>query len=232
MAKKNKPKLISAGCSFSDYLQNNRTVYGKELSQLLDRNYMHQGAGAGSNWRIWRVIGQAVMQGLITDRDIVTVQYTGIERREFWSSHRAEKKSHSDFLVSRRDSYADGDLIRYKAMAWTWQDHERENEFLQLYEEHHVCVSYEQEWFDLQHYQFQLLLQQHRIPCVFIIGRHRPLEKFELIEPFSQWQFQESEDFQRDTNTWNSPADNSHLCDHGHRQLAEMLFQHIRALGL
>lgn len=232
MGARSKAKLISAGCSFSDYLQNNRTVYGRELAGLLDRDYHHQGANAGSNWRIWRVLGTAVMQGKITPQDLITVQYTGLERREFWSSHQAQAKSHQDHLIRSREPYSEGDLIRYKALAWTWQDHERENQFLKHYEEHHVCLDYEREWFALQHHQFQLLLKHYGIPCVFLVGRHRSEKDFDLIEPYAQWQFREPLDFQADSATWNTAKDNSHLCDHGHQQLAQYLYQHIRALGL
>lgn len=173
-----------------------------------------------------------MIRGEITERDLVTVQYTGLERREFWSSHSAQAKKHSDFLLDKREPYDQGELIRYKAWAWTWQDHPRENEFFKLYEEHHVSPSYEQEWFNLQHYQFQLMLKQHNIPCVFLVCRHRPSQGFTLIQPYDQWHFKETEAFQRDKNTWNTAKDNSHLCDHGHRQLAEYLYQHIQAQGL
>ena len=227
------PKLISAGCSFSDYLQNNRTVYGLELAGKLGRSYDHQGAGAGSNWRMWRVLSTKIIRGEITNRDLVTVQYTGLERREFWSSHQtAYHPDQNDILLQHRDQYADGELIRYKANAWQWQDHRRENKFLKLYEQHHVCLEYEQEWFDIQHHQFQLLLQHYNIPCIFIVCRHRSPENFELMPHCDRLKFAEPLDFQKDAQTWYHSTDNSHLCDQGHQQLAQMLYDHIRQLGL
>lgn len=221
--------VVSAGCSFSDYLQNNLTVYGQELANLLGCKYQHQGAGAGSNWRIWRQIGGMVQRGEITDQDLVTIQYTGLERREFWSRFPGNPwHDPGPLKIDTREPCHGGYLIRYKAWAWQWQDNSKENKFFKLYENNHVCTEYEQEWFDLQHYQFQLLLREHGIRCVFIEGRHIPNNILNLISPFDQWRLHQGLEFQTDESTWNLPTDNSHLSDHGHRVFAGMLYDHVR----
>ena len=52
-------KLCVAGCSFSDYTKVDK-VWGEYLAEKLDVDYLHEGAGCGSNWRIWRQkIGRA-----------------------------------------------------------------------------------------------------------------------------------------------------------------------------
>ena len=77
-------KLIVAGCSVSDYTRVD-TVYGKILADSIGYDYVHHGAGCGSNYRIWKKLTQMLMSGDLTDCDIVLVQYTQIDRREFWS---------------------------------------------------------------------------------------------------------------------------------------------------
>lgn len=224
-------QLISAGCSFTDYLANNSTVYGRQLAEKLGCEYLHQGAGAGSNWRIWREVGTGILESRITDQDLVTVQYTGLERREFWTRFKTTSRPERTSLCATREEYPDGgDLIRYKAWSWTWQDNQEENSFFKAYEENHVSIDYELEWFRLQHYQFQLLLQAHNISCVFITGRHRSPQNFDLIDPYDRWSFQEPREFCENVKTWNTREDNSHLSDRGHRLLGDMIYDHIQQL--
>lgn len=218
-----------AGCSFSDYLANNQTVYGRELSLLIGSLYQHEGAGSGSNWRIWRRISSAVLEGRITAEDLVIIQYTGMERREFWSHHPHEPKP--QWSVSR-EPYAEGSLIRYKNQSWTWMDHRDERDFMRLYEQRFLCWQYEQELFRIQHLQFQLLLREYRIPTVFLDARHTPLRPLPLIEPFTQWQFTEPLWFCERRDLDNIPGDQSHFSDQGHREFAQLLYDHLQSVGL
>jgi hypothetical protein len=211
-------QLWVAGCSFSDYLPENHTVYGRELAGLLGWEYQHEGAGAGSNWRIWRRIGSAVVSGNITDRDLVIIQYTGLERREFWSAHR------NDACIN---DYEQG-MLRYKAWAWQWQGNPAENKFFRMYEANHVNTVYERNVFDLQHLQFQLLLQHYGIACVFIDGRHTSVRPLPLIAPFDQRVYMETPQFREDPSMNYSHTDNSHLCDLGHVEFAKLLYEHVK----
>jgi hypothetical protein len=224
-------RLIVAGCSFSDYLANNKTVYGQELATKLGCTYVHQGAGCGSNWRTWRVIGGMLLRGEITSNDLVVVQYTGMERREFWS--RFTHKIATPAGRPTREPYDQGCLIRYKSGANTWQPNPAECDFFKTYEENHVSVAYEAEWFALQHYQFQLLLKAHAIPCIFITSRIAVNETdIDLIEPYAQSKFYEPFAFKADRQNWYSDTDSAHFCDHGHRRLADILHAHVNTLDL
>ena len=84
-------KVIVAGCSFSDYMEDNSYVYGDRLAMMLGATYIHEGAGAGSNWRIWRRITKMVLDDFLMPNDIVIIQYTGLERTEFWSDSQPNK---------------------------------------------------------------------------------------------------------------------------------------------
>lgn len=223
------PKLCVFGCSYSDYLPNNRTVYGRELAQLLDREYLHHGACSGSNWRIWRELAQAVMSGQITDQDLVLVQYTGMERREFWS--RFHSPTQPGESRPRDPGPEQGDLVRYKAMSWSWMDHRLEREFFKIYEENFVSLEYERSWFDIQHLQLQLLLLHYGIRTVFMDSRLVSVRPLPVIAPFDQWLWLEPQWLQLTDEYDNLPGDNSHFNDLGHRVVAGLLLDHIRALG-
>ena len=67
---RNMANLLVAGCSVSDYTQVDK-VWGEYLAEDLGLNYIHEGAGCGSNWRMWRVIVDAVKTKQITPNDIV-----------------------------------------------------------------------------------------------------------------------------------------------------------------
>jgi hypothetical protein len=76
-------KLIVAGCSVSDYT-NVKKVWGEYLAEQLNYEYVHEAAGCGSNYRMWRVLTTHILNGNITANDTVVVQYTTLERNEFW----------------------------------------------------------------------------------------------------------------------------------------------------
>ena len=50
-------KIAVAGCSVSDYTgEGVERVYGEILAESLNVEYIHEGAGIGSNYRMWRKI--------------------------------------------------------------------------------------------------------------------------------------------------------------------------------
>jgi hypothetical protein len=224
-------KLAVFGCSFADYLPQNKTVWGRELAQLMGIDYLHQGAGAGSNWRIWRELATRVITGDILPNDIVIVQYTDLSRREFWSSKSARNPDQPPAHSNRDPWPGGGDLLRYKALSWTWQDHRSEREFFKKYEENHCSEDYDRVWFELQHLQLQLLLREYGIRCIFLDARQTPLRPLTVIAPFDQWLWLEPEEFDRRTDLEYKPGDHTHFSDQGHRELAALLYQHIRSLG-
>jgi enterochelin esterase-like enzyme len=81
-------KVIVGGCSVSDYTGPEvKKVYGEILANNINAEYIHHGAGCGSNYRIWRTITRMVMNNEIDKDDIVFIQYTDVSRQEYWSSY-------------------------------------------------------------------------------------------------------------------------------------------------
>ena len=61
-------KVVVGGCSVSDYTGlGTKQTYGEILAQNIDAEYIHHGAGMGSNYRIWRNITNLVMNNEITE---------------------------------------------------------------------------------------------------------------------------------------------------------------------
>jgi hypothetical protein len=116
-------------------------------------------------------------------------------------------------------------------MAWTWQDHRIENQFFRLYEENFVNTDYEQQWYDIQHLQCQLLLREYGIRAIFMDCRHTPIRPLTLIEPYAQHLWIEPKWLQATDEYDYEPGDNSHFNDHGHRTVAGLLKQHILDQG-
>jgi hypothetical protein len=91
-----------------------------------------------------------------------------------------------------------------------------------------VNPDYDNELFSAQHHMFQTALKYHHIRAVFIDGRHTPPGLLDLIDPYDRWQFREPQSLQEDVSTWYHSTDCSHFCDQGHKQLADLLTQHLR----
>ena len=222
-------KLAVFGCSYSDYLPLNHTVYGLELSALLNSQYLHEGAGSGSNWRIWRRLGTMAVNGELTAEDAVIIQYTSVERREFWSRRRGRVETRLSY-VSRDPGPESGELLRYKAMSWQWHDHRAECNFLKDYEQNFLSTQHETQLFELQHLQFQLMLNYFKLRVIFLDCRHTPLRPLQLLAPFAAWAWTEPQSLQDEVCYNYAQDDNSHLSDQGHQQLADLLYQHTAKL--
>jgi hypothetical protein len=159
-----KPKLFVAGCSVSDYTHVNE-VYGEMLAKKLNYNYVHEAAGCGSNWRMWRKICNHIISGNLTKNDLLIVQYTSNERKEFWSLN---ENSQAYDKIELREKYTNGgNIIRFKMDANTWQINKNEKDFFKMYEEYFINEDFENEVFNTQNLMFQTLLQKNNIPVIF-----------------------------------------------------------------
>ena len=55
-------KVFTFGCSLSDYMWKVTKPYGQYVSEELNAEYIHEGAGCGSNERIFRKFFQVLKQ--------------------------------------------------------------------------------------------------------------------------------------------------------------------------
>ncbi len=161
--------LVVAGCSISD--RGGATIcYGDALSEMLNMSYIHHGSGAGSNDRIWRIITKMVMENKLTSNDQLIVQYTGVNRREFWTCNNPEryiaKVNNQVRLVDDYEPF--GYLVKYKNGAHNWQRHKYTKAFFKQYEEEFCNEDYNNECFAYNHYNFSNMLKQNNIKTLFV----------------------------------------------------------------
>jgi len=241
-------KLFVAGCSFSDYTGVDH-VYGEFLATKLNYEYIHEGAGCGSNWRTWRTITNHVLSGNLTSDDLLIIQYTAMTRNEFWTvlnqpiesirnsdySHAAQRKF-IDFRSQNRnitwvplvDTGPDsGHIIRYKIGAEKWQNNKQECEFFEMYEKYFVNGHFCKEQFKIQHYMFQTMLIRNNIKTVFTNSYRQGCGLFMCLPEFTPYMFTDplpySDCMQYDLNS----GDMGHLNLNGHEIYANWLYSHI-----
>jgi len=227
-------KLFVAGCSISDYTKVSK-VYGEFLAEKLGCEYVHEGAGCGSNWRIWRVITQHIMTGNLTPDDILVVQYTGRERDEFWSRFdppvwEMAPNTLDHLCVTDVPQYG-GSVIRYKAGAGIWQDGQQIKDFFDTYEKNHLCVEFERERFLAHNFMFQNMLLMKNIRTIFVRSRRAAtLPMSELFPEFRKISFIEPAG---DLTMYDlSSTDSGHMNQLGHEVFAGWLYDHINTFNL
>ena len=220
-------KLFVAGCSFSDFTKVSK-VYGQFLAEKLDYEYVHEGAGCGSNWRIWRTITKHVMSGNLTSDDLLIVQYSGREREEFWSAlKQPDYVSRPNTIEYLRiiENFHEGNIIRYKANSHIWQNNKEERDLFELYEKYFVSIDFENERFTTQSYMFQSMLLSKQIPVVFIRSHRIPqLADSDIFAEYLPYVFNEPHKL-KEYNL--EPNDQGHMNQLGHQVFADWLSDHI-----
>ena len=227
-------KLVVAGCSFSDYMEKNDSVYGDLLAGFLGAKYIHHGAGSGSNWRIWREVGNMIYNDEFAPDDILIVQYSNNERQEFWSQYSPDKPiviNGKKRRPLREEGPEDGSIIRYKMKAHTWlnKPYPKEGKFVKQYEERHVSEEFSKQQFTAHHTMFMSMLRDKKIKTVFLRSRINPF--FELDQDHEFNSYKEADEDLFNEAHYYEEDDSSHLNDKGHYNLARKLNTHIRELG-
>ena len=151
-------KIVVAGCSVSDWTQVDK-VWGEYVAKHLGLEYMHLAAGCGSNYRMWRLLTTHIRNGTITADDTVLVQYTTLERTEFWSALIDERHM--------RDSYTNGSVLRFKFDSHTWHSG-IESKLMKMYEQF-IGIEFEQEKFINNHIAFQCLAKEYNIHNLYFV---------------------------------------------------------------
>ena len=231
-------KLIVAGCSMSDRTGVDK-AYGDYLSESLGYEYVHEARGCGSNHRIWRRITQMVMDGTITDNDLLLIQYTKAARHEIWSRH---EKDGLDFdlhqrelnpadVIVLRELYKTGNILRYKTDSARWQAFTEERQLFKLIEENFLDNDWELDKFKHLNFSFQHMLSSMKIPTMFLrMGGYCPPEPWYTKLPehyeYVDWVASTFRDCAL------SETDNAHMGDHGHKRQAIRIETQLREEGL
>ena len=215
--------LVVAGCSISD--RGGATVcYGDILSKMLNIPYIHHGSGCGSNYRIWRTVTNMVMQKKLTSNDCLVIQYTGTNRREFWTSNYPKEFLSTDKQVQLAEKYNDyGYLVKFKNSAHLWQRNKDTSNFFKQYEEQFCDDDYDNEMFAINHYNFSNMLKANNIKTIFVrlLGfGNDDVEKYSCGFPVIRVT-------NKDCDPQHLQDDGYHFNDNGHRWIAEIIKEHI-----
>lgn len=188
-------KLYIAGCSYTDRT-GVRFNYGDFLYKMLGVEYVHLAAGGSSNDRLWRKLSTLILDGTISTDDLVIVQYTGIQRREFYSSDKGyageqeklDQKRSLDNCRSLEGEKGDVPCIektncilfpeqtyhtsQFKFGSYTWQGNEENKKLHHSYEHCSSIYDYDYDYFLCRHKQFSALCQLHKINIIFFHTRY------------------------------------------------------------
>jgi hypothetical protein len=229
--KNNINSLIIAGCSFSDWSEVEYN-YGEYLGQNLNLPVRFYTSGVGSNFRIWRRLTKAILNKEITSKDLLVIQYTNVDRKEFWSAH--SSPSDSDYKPSgnpikgspMRDKYLDGDIIKFKVGASQWQPIKIERTFFEMIEENFTSEDFDNEIFINYNVMFQSFLKEFKIPAIFLRTHYISMVKQEI--PIIDCDFHYYLDVREvHTPELSNESAMCHLNDDGHQKLASILTKYI-----
>ena len=166
-------KVVVGGCSVSDYTGlGTKQTYGEILAQNIDAEYIHHGAGMGSNYRIWRNITNLVMNNEITEDDLILIQYTQPSRQEFWSGL-IEDDDNKRFMgpnkLETRELKYNGDIVRWKSNMNLYGMNNLEKKFFKLKESYFTSTDFDLERFEYNHYLFHNTIVSKNIKIAYVV---------------------------------------------------------------
>lgn len=208
--------LVVAGCSFSDYAEV-KIPYGIHLSNHYNVDYIHLGAGCGSNYRIWRRVVGDILAGNITENSCVIIQYTENIRKEFYSRHTWPLSGQP---IELRDPYGDGQLIRFKLGLVDCQQHKEESDFYRAIEDNFISEEYDAELFQVNHEMFKSFVKERNITPLFLKSNYNSINN-EVSDNIIDIEWVHNPKYTI------SEEDISHLSEYGHKKLSEYLIPYI-----
>lgn len=245
-----KRKLFVYGCSFSARTQSHR-CYGDYLSDLLDLEHHHHALGGGSNDRIWRLATKHILDGDIGTDDVILVQYTDIQRREFASHDTYYNQVCRETVASSRGIVGDSAqalqrnygvfgkfyTTNYKSGSHAWQYGEINQQLHRIYEQACASNQFNLEYFCTRHNQFGALCDLLNLNLVVYWSSftstvfESSLFKFGIEHVLDE----STLDSVRNTHWYlghskpdENPGDFCHLNDHGHEQMAMIIADFLK----
>jgi len=221
-------QLVIAGCSFSGYTRVHKN-YGDFLSEKLKLPVLQLVKGCAGNDFIVRNLITNIRNGVITSDDILIIQYTTKERKEFWVDvprlGNFQEKIFEKKEINCR--YGDGRLSFFKVDSHNWEENGVE-ELHKAYETYSCGTDYDTEVFENTHFMLVNTLLRLGIKAIFLhtpyIGDLLPniikTNLNENIKVFDGLNYGLQYPLGLD--------DTSHLSQQGHKILAEDLFTFIQ----
>lgn len=236
----NKRRLIVAGCSYSDYTKVDN-VYGELLAQKLNFDYIHEAAGCGSNWRIWRKVTEHVLNGNLTSNDLLIIQYTEILRNEFWTRLEEPNKFYKikdgTILSPLHDVEHDGIINRWKIGSYDWQVNEKLSKFHKDYEDYFISDTFTYEQWKKHNFMFQCMLSMNNIPTIFVNSVRinsdlwdREISDTTMLPVYMKYMYVQSNRHSPEHDL--EHGDIWHMNSVGHENEAENIYNHIKKTSI
>jgi len=120
-----------------------------------------------------------ILNNELTSNDQLIIQYTSVNRREFWTSNwvpedqrtynSKENNKTNTGIVQLVEQYKDdGLLVKYKRLADNWQTNEQTAGFFKQYNEQFSSNEYDYDLFRINHYNFSNMLKANNINVLFV----------------------------------------------------------------
>lgn len=246
------PKIVVAGCSFSDRTGVPKS-YGDYLAELIGYEYLHLARGGSSNNRAFYILSKNIIDGKITSDDVVIHQYTDTNRTFFGSlpENISNCPGYDPLLPGQieihKTPFGDAYTSDFKTNSYVYIGGIGNKLLHKVYEDYGaVCDSFEKDKWISDVNMFIALCEKYNIKIVPLKCRLFTYwensvgcspEEF-LPEYAKQYLFKESDyieigsvEHPRSTDfgiTNNSVYDHSHLSTEGHLVLANALEKHLK----
>lgn len=218
--------LLVLGCSVSDYTHVDKT-WGEILAERCNLNYIHQAAGCGSNWRMWRKAFDLIDNGVVTKDDIVIVQYTELIRREFWSPYQTQSRPlyGSNGKSYMTEAYDNGHITRYKIDAQEMSDYtKKEQQFFKSYTRM-LNPKFELEQFKMMHNMFQGYMSDKGFDRLYFLM----CAMFGALYEYDTFHSKYESNYIHAPKAFENhlPDDQGHMNQQGHLLLADLIYNYI-----
>ena len=230
------PNLFVSGCSFSDYTEV-EINWGQTLSELLNYNYVHLNKGGGSNDRSWRELSWQILEQEITDKDLVILQYTNINRREFPSTEFGlQKITDIQWKEVNTNRFGTFYTTAFKQDSDVWQVHDTDRSLHRSYQRAAPEITWHKTHFYTQHKMFDALCKKHNINIIYLHTRylldhihlHEYNQDCNILNELDYFNATEENDMCLGyANGKFDYFDNSHLSEKGHIHLANKINQYL-----
>ena len=170
-------KVISFGCSWSDYMFGTDVVYGEYLAKELNSEYLHHGIGCGSNDRIWRRFFEYGRNGFLDETTLITIQWTELERKEMFSAFGDEivggqhQDDYNKTGYHEVCKHLDGYLYKFKHDAYSWVYNKPMRKYMYHHTNYNLSREYSLDLWKNYNYSIKNYCELNNIPLIFISHR-------------------------------------------------------------
>ena len=222
-------KVFTFGCSFSDYMWKITKTYGQYVAEELNAEYIHEGAGCGSNERIFRKFFEYLRNGDISKTSLVTLQFTEVSREEMWFNNYVEKDATGHFGGKEMiEKFDEGGIFKYKWDSYKWNSDKDISRIMK--DKTDFSLSYEFSLVKVKNIMFSIIevCKSKEIPFIVLNGAYN--RDYLNYKDETEFLVVEYQDIQQKYPTYlydTTDYDYSHLSQEGHIKLGKKILNKL-----